>query len=110
MILYRNIYRAKGHCLTFDGRKREGRGFMSRESDRQLGVFVAGMLLGAVIGAGAALLTAPEEGTRTRKRLGRAASRVRTRSGDRWGDMVEELRIRTDGAIEGARKRLEIRP
>jgi gas vesicle protein len=82
---------------------------MSRESDYQLGVFVSGLLLGALIGASAALLTAPESGTRTRRRLGRAAVRVRDRSGNRWGDLFEELRDRTDEAIRGAQKRLDER-
>jgi gas vesicle protein len=82
---------------------------MSRESDRQLGVFVSGLLLGALIGASAGLLTAPENGNRTRRRLGRAAVRVRDRSGNRWGDLFDELRERTDDAIEGARKRMEER-
>ncbi|MBY0491526.1 MAG: YtxH domain-containing protein [Gemmatimonadaceae bacterium] len=55
-----------------------------------------GLLLGAVIGAGAALLLAPDSGTVTRKRLRRGAQRLaRTGSAavtDWWDDADREAR------------------
>ena len=68
--------------------------------------FVAGLLLGAAIGATAALLSAPQSGRRTRRKLGRAAVEIRKSSGDRWDDVAEEVRNRVDDALQGARKRL----
>lgn len=79
---------------------------MSQGSNDLLGGFIAGLLLGALIGAGAAVLTAPDSGRKTRKRLGKAAVRLRKRSGNRWDDLAEEVKERVDQAIDGTRKRL----
>jgi len=79
---------------------------MSEGHDDQLVGFVAGLLLGAAIGATAALLSAPQSGQRTRRKLGRAAVEIRKSSGDRWDDVAEEVRNRVDDALQGARKRL----
>ena len=77
----------------------------SAQQDQLFG-FVAGLILGAAIGATAAYLTAPQSGRRTRRRLGKAAYGVRRRTGDRWDDLAEEVKGRVDEAISGARKRL----
>ena len=53
--------------------------------------FIAGMLLGVVVGASLALLTAPQSGKRTRKKLVRAVSTARSSAGDRWGDLAEQV-------------------
>ena len=79
---------------------------MSNEHQDQLVGFVAGLILGAAIGATAALLTAPQSGKRTRKRLGKAAVEIRKTTGDRWDDLADEVKGRVDEAISGARKRL----
>jgi gas vesicle protein len=79
---------------------------MSEGKQDQLVGFVVGLLLGAAIGATAALLTAPESGRRTRKRLGKAATEIRKGAGDRWDDLADEVKNRVDDAISGARKRL----
>jgi gas vesicle protein len=79
---------------------------MSEGHDDQLVGFVAGLLLGAAIGVAAALLSAPQSGRRTRRKLGRAAVEIRKSSGDRWDDVAEEVRTRVDDALQGARKRL----
>ena len=79
---------------------------MSEGNQDQLVGFVAGLLLGAAIGATAALLTAPGSGRKTRKRLGRAATDIRKGAGDRWDDLADEVKTRVDDAISGARKRL----
>jgi gas vesicle protein len=68
--------------------------------------FVAGLLLGAAIGATAALLSAPQTGRRTRKKIGRAAMEIRRSTGDRWDDVADEVKSRVDEVLQGARKRL----
>lgn len=68
--------------------------------------FVAGMVFGAVLGAGAALLLAPESGKRTRRRIGRAAEDLRESAGDRWDEISEDVRDKVDEALANARKRV----
>ena len=50
-----------------------------RETDdtRRLGGFAAGLFVGALLGAGIALIFAPERGDRTRRRLRRRLERLR---------------------------------
>jgi gas vesicle protein len=79
---------------------------MNEGHEDQLVGFVAGLLLGAAIGATAALLSAPQTGRRTRRRLGRAALEIRKSTGDRWEDVAEEVRTRIDEVLKGARDRL----
>lgn len=79
---------------------------MSEDNQDQLVGFVMGLLLGAAIGATAALLTAPQSGRRTRRKLGRTASQIRRNTGDRWDDLTDEVKTRVDDAFTGARKRL----
>jgi gas vesicle protein len=66
--------------------------------------FVAGMLLGAVVGASLALLTAPQSGRKTRKRLIRAVSTARDSAGDHWEDLTDEVQ----GAVRAGRKRIRL--
>ena len=86
--------------------KRKGRNDMSDGYEDQLVGFVAGLLLGAAIGTTAALLSAPQSGRRTRRRLGRAALEIRKSTGGRFDDVAEEVRDRVDEVLKGARKRL----
>ena len=79
---------------------------MSDGHEDQLVGFVAGLLLGAAIGTTVALLSAPQSGRRTRRRLGRAAVEIKRSTGDRWDDVSEEVRDRVDEVLKGARKRL----
>ena len=79
---------------------------MSERHEEQLVGFVAGLLLGAAIGATAALLSAPQSGRRTRRKIGRAATEIRKTTGDRWEDVAEDVRTRVDEVLKGARKRL----
>lgn len=78
------------------------------EYDEQGGVthFVSGLVLGIVIGAGVALLSAPQSGRRTRRRIRRAAVDVRDQAGDRWDDVAGEVRDVVEKAIGTARKRV----
>ena len=52
--------------------------------------FVAGLLVGGAIGAGAALLKAPRSGEETRKQLKEKAAEAQ----DKAGDTVQQLRER----------------
>lgn len=80
---------------------------MSEQSgEQQLVGFVAGLLLGAAIGATAALLSAPQSGRRTRRKIGKAAVGIRKSTGDRWEDLAEEVKGRVDDALQIARTRL----
>lgn len=62
-----------------------------------------GMVIGAVIGAGVALLVAPGSGADTRRLLSRNASRLRTGAGV-WNKLGKELRR----AAQAKRKSLEL--
>ncbi len=68
--------------------------------------FLAGLLAGAVLGAGAALLLAPDSGKKTRRRLHRAAEDLRETASDRWDEIADEVRDRVEEVLDGARKRL----
>ena len=62
----------------------------------QVAIFGAGLALGITLGAGVALLAAPQSGTETRADLLRSARRARTavgrRGNDAWLDLQDELR------------------
>jgi hypothetical protein len=57
--------------------------------------FAAGIAVGALMGAGAALLTAPQTGIETRLHLKQRARRARVQAEDRWDDLGRELRAAT---------------
>lgn len=76
------------------------------DHEGQVWSFVAGMMLGAMIGAGAALLTAPEKGRKTRKKLVRAAGDARDTAQGRLEEFADDVRERVDGAVETARRRI----
>ncbi len=67
----------------------------------RVGVFGAGVAVGALIGAGVALLLAPATGYETRTRLARRARQTGGRAADRWEDASDDLR---DKARHGARR------
>jgi hypothetical protein len=66
--------------------------------------FVAGLLLGAVLGASLALLAAPQSGKKTRKRILRAVSSARNAAGDRWDDLTNDVQ----GAVRAGKKRIHL--
>lgn len=71
------------------------RGTPSSGSDTdwaRVGAFGMGIALGALVGAGAALLYAPQSGTATRAVLRRQARRVGSRATDAWDELGNELR------------------
>ena len=78
---------------------------MEYDHETQVLNFLSGLILGAVIGAGIAVLTAPESGRRTRRRIRRVAGDLRETATDRWDDLAEDVKGRVDDAIKGARNR-----
>lgn len=55
-------------------------------------VFITGLAIGALLGAAAALLTAPQTGEDTRRLLSRQTRRLARRGREAWEDLGEELR------------------
>jgi gas vesicle protein len=78
------------------------------EDDRGAGFFnfVSGLVLGAFIGAGIALLNAPDSGRRTRRRLRKVAGELRDSAGDRWDELADDVKEKVEDAIKGARQKL----
>jgi gas vesicle protein len=77
---------------------------MEFDQDRQVVNFISGLLLGAIIGAGVAYLTAPQPGKKTRKRIRRAANDIRGTATERLDDLADEVKGKVDEVIKGARK------
>jgi gas vesicle protein len=79
---------------------------MDAERERQARSFVSGLALGAVIGAGVALLTTPQPGRKTRKHIHKTAKRLSGTASDRFDDLANELKGRVDDVVDTARARL----
>ena len=79
---------------------------MDHDQERQVANFVSGLLLGAIIGAGVALLTAPRAGRRTRKKLRRAAVGIRENAADRLDRLADEMKDKVDEVVKSARGRI----
>jgi hypothetical protein len=73
----------------------KGAPYREQSSWAQVAVFAAGVAVGALLGAGSALLTAPQSGIETRIALKRRARRARVRAESRWDDLGRELRAAT---------------
>ena len=82
---------------------------MEHDHEAHPSTFVSGFLLGAMVGAGIALLMAPEAGMRTRKKIRRVAGELRDSAGDHWDDLAEDVKDRVDDAVRGARKRFLVK-
>ena len=54
--------------------------------------FVAGLAMGAILGASIALLTAPQSGKRTRRHIVRAVEAARDNAGDSWDEVATRAR------------------
>ncbi len=78
---------------------------MHYDHERQVVSFLSGLLLGAVIGAGVALLAAPQSGRRARRRIRRAAVGLRDSASDHFDDLADEVKGKVDEVIRGARER-----
>jgi uncharacterized membrane protein YccC len=64
--------------------------------------FLVGFVVGALVGAGAALLLAPQSGAVTRRRLGRGFRRMRRGAADRMGNLRDDA----ERELRRARRRL----
>ena len=69
-----------------------GRSYEEERDWRGAGVFTLGAVAGALIGAGVALLLAPQSGVETREEIASRARRLRSRADDSWDDLRDELR------------------
>ena len=84
-----------------------GRGFpVEYDHESQVFNFIAGLVLGTVIGAGIAILTAPDSGKRTRRRVRKMAGELRRSAEGKLGELSDDVRGRVDDAVRGARKRI----
>lgn len=87
--------------VTTDGRPRHGpraihaRGMPYEETRDwgQIGSFAAGIAIGAVLGAGVALLMAPASGEDVRAGIWRGVRGIGTRATTAWDDLGDELRV-----------------
>ena len=87
----------------------EEESMMDEDSVAHSVTIVSVFLLGAVVGAGIALLAAPEAGVRTRKRIRRVAGELRDSAGDHWDDLAADVKDKVDDAVRGARKRFVVK-
>jgi hypothetical protein len=82
----------------------QAEGGMDYDEEQRTFNFVAGLALGLALGAGVALLLAPQSGRRTRRQLVRAVASARDTAGDRFGEMADDVR----SAVEAGRRRLKL--
>ncbi len=82
---------------------------MDNEHEAHSITFVSAFLLGAIVGAGIALLAAPEAGMKTRRRIQRVAGRLRESAGDQWDDLAEDVKDKVDEAVRGALRRFVVK-
>jgi len=66
-----------------------------------IGLFTAGIALGAILGATVALLWAPASGDETRDRIGRRVRKLRSND-DIWDELAEELELAATESEEEA--------
>jgi len=78
-------------------------------TDGRCGVLGAGLLFlaGCVVGGTAALLYAPQSGTRTRRRIADFAEDVRDRAGDVTEQATEKIQSAKEQASEKFQKAIE---
>jgi gas vesicle protein len=78
---------------------------MDYDRDGQMLNFVSGLVLGAIIGAGIALLTTPSDGRKMRRRLRKGATELGSGASDRWDELADDVKEKVEQAVKGARKR-----
>jgi gas vesicle protein len=78
---------------------------MEYDRDGQVLNFVSGLVLGAIIGAGIALLTAPNDGRKMRKRLRKTAAELGGGASDRWDELADDVKEKVEQAVKAGRKR-----
>jgi len=72
-------------------RGRAGHSYSESRDWARVGLFGVGIAVGALLGAGAALLYAPQSGFETRTEIAGRARRFRARATDRWDELGSEL-------------------
>lgn len=75
------------------------------EETRQAVSFLSGVALGGLIGAGVALLLAPQSGHRTRRHIVRVAEDLTDSAREGWGDASEEAKRTARDAVRKAERR-----
>lgn len=65
---------------------------MEHDAGHRARTFVAGLALGALVGAGLALLFAPQSGEETRRLVSRRAKHLAREARDRYDDVREKVR------------------
>ena len=61
-------------------------------------------LMGAALGAGIALLLAPDRGSETRRRVGQTMKRFGSQVNDRFGDVKDNVRSAVDSGRDAFRR------
>lgn len=77
---------------------------MYYQDESHTAYFLAGMAVGLLMGAGIAMLSAPQSGRRTRRKIRHAVSGATGNLGDGWEDLGDELK----SALEAGRRRLNL--
>jgi gas vesicle protein len=85
--------------------RRRGAPYAEERDWGKIGGFGAGIVVGALLGAGVALFLAPQSGRALRAGLSRDAGRMRSRADDAFDALRDELRI----AARRARRKLRHR-
>jgi gas vesicle protein len=71
---------------------------MSEHDEGRMGSLAASFLVGAILGAGVALLLAPASGVETRRKLGKTARRWRDEARDSFDDAIDSFEDLKDEA------------
>ena len=74
---------------------------MARDND--FGAYLAGFIIGGLVGAAAALLLAPQSGEETRTQIREKSIEIR----DKASASMDDLKVKTNEQIEAARVRVE---
>jgi gas vesicle protein len=83
---------------------------MSDENSNQVGGMLTAFAVGALVGAGIALLYAPQSGKKTRDLLARRANELRDKAGealDESKEMVRGKKAQVLAAVEAGREAME---
>ena len=78
---------------------------LARDVDwARAGTFGSGIAIGALVGAGLALLLAPQSGVEMRRSISRAGQRAGTRAADAWGGLGDDWRVASARARRGVHR------
>jgi gas vesicle protein len=72
---------------------------MEYEEEARRFNFVVGVVCGALVGAGVALVLAPYSGRNTRRRIQRVAGDLKETAADRWEEISDERTGRVEEAL-----------